>query len=132
MSGAVTTPGNRTEKTMRAKSNLLKRFNLIWVVQSPLAKIFRFPCTPNQWFFRAVSTRQEGRIAIVTDAGRDVVDATASARMMVAGRGRTRERFTSRKTNDACCVRQNRVVLTPVAGAKLSGGEINSTELDQP
>jgi hypothetical protein len=110
----------------------MKRFNLIWVVQSPLAKIFRFPFTPNQWLFRAVSTREEGRIAIVTDAGRDAVDAAASARKMVAGRGRTRERFTSRKTNDARCVRQNRVVLTPVAGVKLSGGEVNSTELDQP
>jgi hypothetical protein len=85
MSGAVTTPDNRTDKTMREKFNLLNRFNLIWVVQSPLAKIFRFPCTPNQWFFRAVSTRQEGRIAIVTDAGRDVVDATASTRKVVAG-----------------------------------------------
>ena len=31
-----------------------------------------------------------------------------------------------------CCVRQNRVVLAPVAGVKLSGGEVNSTELDQP
>jgi hypothetical protein len=79
-------PDNRTEKTVREKCNLLSRFNLIWVVQSPLAKIFRFPFTPNQWLFRAVSTREEGRIAIVTDAGRDVVDAAASARKMVAGR----------------------------------------------
>jgi len=52
------------------------------------------------------------------NAGWDVVDAGASARKVAAGRGQTRERFTARKTNGAIRVRQNRVVLTPVAGAK--------------
>src|SRR5882672_12236158 len=33
---------------------------------------------------------------------------------------------------DGRCVRQNRVVLTPVAGAKMSGGEVSPTGLDQP
>jgi hypothetical protein len=47
------------------------------------------------------------------------VDAAASARKVIAGRV-FRERFTARKTNGASCVRQNRVVPTPVAGAKLS------------
>ena len=81
---------------------------------------------------RPVLSRQEGRIAIVTNAGWDAVDAAASARKVIAGRDRTRERYTARKTNDVCCVRQNRVVPTPVAGAKSGGGEVNSTELDQP
>ena len=31
-----------------------------------------------------------------------------------------------------CCVRQNRVVLAPVAGVKLRGGEIDPTGIDQP
>ena len=68
-----------------------------------------------------VPFRQEGRIAIVTNAGRDVVDARASARQGVAGRvlkgpvSGSRRRAT---TNDVSSVRQNRVVLTPVAGAK--------------
>src|SRR6185437_734362 len=67
----------------------------------------------------AVPFRQEGRIAIVTNAGWDVVDARASARMAVAGRVEPRERFSkARRTNDVSSVRQNRVVLTPVAGAK--------------
>src|SRR6266536_2004633 len=35
---------------------------------------------------RPVLSRQEGRIAIVTNAGRDAVDAAASARKVVAGR----------------------------------------------
>jgi hypothetical protein len=42
------------------------------------AKIIRFPLPPNQWLFPRVSSRQEGRIAIVTNARRDVVDAAAS------------------------------------------------------
>ena len=35
----------------------------------------------------------------------------------------------ARRTNDADCVRQNRVVLAPVAGVKLRGGEVNPTGL---
>jgi hypothetical protein len=42
------------------------------------AKIFRFPFDPNQRLFPRVRSRQEGRIAIVTNARRDVVDAAAS------------------------------------------------------
>jgi hypothetical protein len=52
------------------------------------------------------------------NAGWDVVDASASARKAIAGRGQTRERFAAREANGASRVRQNRVVLTPVAGAK--------------
>jgi hypothetical protein len=68
---------------------------------------------------RPVLSRHEGRIAIVTNAGWDAVDATASARNGVAGR-LTRERSTGAQDDGAFSVRQNRVVPTPVAGAKLS------------
>jgi hypothetical protein len=47
------------------------------------------------------------------------VDAAASARNGVAGR-LTRERSTGAQDDGADRVRQNRVVPTPVAGAKLS------------
>ena len=53
-----------------------------------LANIYFFPVTPNQWLFPRVPARQEGRIAIVTNARRDVVDAAASARKVDAGRGK--------------------------------------------
>jgi hypothetical protein len=77
---------------------------------------------------RPVLSRQEGRIAIVTNAGGDAVDAAASARSGVAGRV-SRERSTGVQTNGAIarrslsamtggCVRQKRVVLAPVAGVK--------------
>jgi hypothetical protein len=76
---------------------------------------------------------KRGGSRVVTNAGRDAVDATASARK---GKRRAdlliRERFAARRTNGAIRVRQNRVVLTPVAGAKLSGGDIDPTGLDQP
>jgi len=80
--GAITRAGNRT---MREKSNLLNGFNLIWVVQ-PSSRIYSASPSPQiSGFFRTVSSRQEGRFAIVTNARRDAVDATASARRMVAG-----------------------------------------------
>jgi hypothetical protein len=63
--------------------------------------------------------RHQGRSRVVTNAGRDAVDAAASARNGVAGRV-SRERSTGVQTNGARRVRQNRVVPTPVAGAKLS------------
>jgi hypothetical protein len=40
----------RASKThFHVKYNLLKRFNLIWAVQSPAAKIFCFPSTGDRW-----------------------------------------------------------------------------------
>src|ERR1700675_5106672 len=58
-------------------------------------EIFRLSRRANQWFDSARLTRQEGRLAIVTNARWDAVDAKAA----------TDER--------GGCVRRNRVVLTP-------------------
>jgi hypothetical protein len=61
----------------------------------------------------------EGRIAIVTNAGGDAVD--AKRRRATVSQGEfTRERSTGAQDDGAFSVRQNRVVPTPVAGAKLS------------
>jgi len=46
-------------------------------VQPPFAKIFRFPRRANHLYKFAPSRPTEGRLAIVTDAGRDAVDADA-------------------------------------------------------
>jgi len=43
----------------------------------PFAKIFLFSRTPNQNYMIRRLVPLEGRIAIVTDAGRDAVDADA-------------------------------------------------------
>jgi hypothetical protein len=50
------------------------------------SKIFRFRCNPNHRYHFGHPPRQEGRIAIVTDAGLDAVDAAASGAIVVAGR----------------------------------------------
>ena len=48
---------------------------LIWVVcPASSAKILRFPPDPNHRLIHAVPSHLEGRLAIVTDAGRDAVD----------------------------------------------------------
>ena len=77
-----------SKNPLRVKFDLLKYFNVIWVVQSPLAKIFWFPSTPNRWLFprRPNPTKRADR-ASSRNAGRDVVDARASVRKVVAGRG---------------------------------------------
>jgi hypothetical protein len=50
------------------------------------AKIFPFSLTPNHFYNFSRPTPQEGRIAIVTDAGRDAVDAAALGVQRDAGR----------------------------------------------
>jgi hypothetical protein len=70
---------------VREKSNLLNGFNLIWVGQLSLQIYTSFPSPQISGYFRAVPSRQEGRIAIVTNARRDAVDAMASARRVAAG-----------------------------------------------
>jgi hypothetical protein len=55
---------------------LLRRFNLIWPVQSRLQKDSALPLTQIK-SISLLSRPTEGRLAIVTDAGRDAVDAAA-------------------------------------------------------
>jgi hypothetical protein len=52
---------------LRAKAILLKRFKLPWVVQSPLAEIFRFTSTLDRWLFVRCPVLTKGRFAIVTN-----------------------------------------------------------------
>jgi hypothetical protein len=63
------------ERRLRAAPNLSKQFNAILPVQSLLKKYFRFLPTQITSLIAAVSSHLEGRLAIVTDAGRDAVDA---------------------------------------------------------
>src|ERR1700682_5983219 len=79
----------------------------------------------------AIPFRQEGRSRVVTNAGWDVVDARASARNAVAGRVEPRERLTGVQDERRFSVRQNRVVLTPVAGAKSAVANSNPTGVEQ-
>jgi hypothetical protein len=68
---------------------------------------------------------------IVTNAGRDAVDAAASARKVIAGRV-SRERSTSAQDERRQSVRQNRVVPAPVAGVKSAEAKSARPGLDKP
>ena len=61
---------------MRAKSNLLKRINVIWGVQITIEKYFLSRQTQIKPKM-APSRLPEGRFAIVTSVRRDAVDADA-------------------------------------------------------
>ena len=98
---------------------------------------------------RPVLSRQEGRFAVVTNAGWDAVDAAALARRFVR-RAVFRERATARRRTalqrlrqsladstwsaknlgGGRCVRRSRVVLASVADAKPCGGEVIPTGFD--
>ena len=64
-------------RRVRAKRKFSFGFNAILPVQSPFAKTFLFAPYPNHFHIPTHPTPLEGRIAIVTDAGRDAVDADA-------------------------------------------------------
>src|SRR5439155_11551028 len=97
---------------------------------APFAKIFRFRPEANQFTDLPRLVPLEGRIAIVTSAGRDAVDARASgdvrgwqggstrpvSRRMA--RGRTALSPSKPLAEMGARGRQSRVVLAPVAGVK--------------
>src|SRR3954454_14660238 len=68
----------RSNFALRAECNLFNRINLIWAVQSCLQKHFHSSFTQIK-IIRAPSRSTEGRLAIVTNAGRDAVDADGAA-----------------------------------------------------
>jgi hypothetical protein len=105
--------------TMGSPVKLLERANQQLGVQPSSEKYFASQLTQIISRNLAVQSRKRGVSRSSRNAGWDVVDARASARKVIAGRV-SRERWSARKTNGAICVRQNRVVPTPVAGAKLS------------
>ena len=75
----------------------------------------------------------EGRSRVVTNAGRDAVDARASgAQIAIAGRDEPRERSASVRDDRRFSGRQSRVVLAPVAGVKLAEAKSSSTGFDEP
>jgi hypothetical protein len=99
----------------------------------PSQKIFRFAADPNHTYIHCRLVPHEGRIAIVTDAGRDAVDAAALGVQGSAGRIALRERRAGMQDDGAVSpsselgatsraddlaemgvrVRRSRVVLTP-------------------
>ena len=79
--------------------------------QSAPLKIFHFTEIRKWRICRATRPKEEGRIAIVTNAGRVAVDAGPIGAKGFAGRATVSE--TVAHTTGVICVRQNRVVLAP-------------------
>jgi hypothetical protein len=100
--------------------------------QAPESKIFLFSSDPNQ-FTDSLSRPTRGAIARRHERGagcggrESVRRATA-----IAGRDEPRERCAACRMIGAFCVRQNRVVLAPIAGVKLAEAKSGSTGFDQP
>jgi hypothetical protein len=76
-------PGSDRNR-IRVKLNLLKRFNLIWAVQSLPAKIFRFPSALNAGYFCTVPACQRGASRSSRTLERDAMDAGGAADERVA------------------------------------------------
>jgi hypothetical protein len=89
-------------------------------LSSPFAKNISLNPSGKSALSLATSHPGKGRFAIVTNAGWDAVDAAASGAQACSQGGLAVSEQQARRTNGVCCVRQNRVVPTPVAGAKLS------------
>ena len=85
-----------------------------------LAKICRFPSIRIEGYFCAVPFRQEGRIARRHERGTGCGGRESAGAIAIAGRVRLVSDPAACRTNDVSRVRQNRVVPTPVAGAKLA------------
>jgi hypothetical protein len=79
--------------------------------QSASLKIFHFTEIRNCVYFAATRPKEEGRIAIVTNAGRAAVDASHIGAKDFAGRATVSGGLA--RTTGVIGVRQNRVVLTP-------------------
>jgi hypothetical protein len=75
------------------------------------AKIFVFTEFRNWRIVRALRPKEEGRIAIVTNAGRTAVDVSHIGAKCIAGRATVSEGVAH--TTGVIGVRQNRVVLAP-------------------
>ena len=83
-------------------------------VQPPLQKYFASPVGQIISTNSRHPTPPQGRIAIVTDAGWDAVDAAASCARWDRGAGSFDPVSDQQHADERCCRgRQNRVVLTP-------------------
>ncbi len=102
-------------------------------VQSLREKYSASPLTQIKSTTPAVPFRQEGRIARRHERGAGCGGRESVRRAMaIAGRDEPRERSASVQDDRRFSGRQSRVVLTPVAGAKLAEAKSDPTGFDEP
>jgi hypothetical protein len=99
-------------------------------VSSPLCKNISVFTPPKSHLELRASHPTRGALAIVTNAGRDAVDAAASCARWGRRAGRkTCERFPCTRTRGDCCERRSRVVLTPRRWRQVRGWQVGPTGL---
>ena len=92
--------------------------------------IFRFTGTPNQWLNSGRPVPARGAVARRHERGMGCGGReSVGAQMRSQGGLNPVSDWQARRTNDVFCVRQNRVVLTPVAGAKSAVANSDPTGL---
>ncbi len=126
--------GERAHRYRRGieQSELLNRINLICPVQPHLKKYFRSGLTQISNISPAVPSHR-GAIARRHERGTGCGGRESVRRAMaIAGRGEPRDRSASVQDDRRLSGRQSRVVLTPVAGAKLAEAKSSSTGFDEP
>ena len=111
-------PSERLPVSLHTNGNLLNNFRPIWVIQPPAQKYSALHRPQISGYFRAVPSRQEGRIARRHERGTGCggrrqrqARSVFAGRLSVSGHGAQDDR--------RCGVRQNRVVLASVADVKL-------------
>jgi len=87
--------------------------SLLTGVSSPICKNISISAHPKSLLQPSPSHPTEGRIAIVTDAGRDAVDAAAFCARWDCRAGDEPVSDQQHADERCCCGRRNRVVLTP-------------------
>jgi hypothetical protein len=90
-----------------AKTRNSRTISVCFYLSSPVRKNISIPTAPKSLLYPQPSRPTEGRIAIVTDAGRDVVDADALSARGIAGRvsreqSQARGREMRRRTVKSC------------------------------
>src|ERR1700674_5179511 len=100
---------------------------------APFAKIFSFSPDPNHFYIHPCLVPTRGAIARRHERGAGC-GGRESVRhaMAIAGRDEPRERSAGVQDDRRLSGRQSRVVLAPVAGAKLAEAKSSSTGFDQP
>jgi hypothetical protein len=103
------------------------------VCPAPFAKIFPFPPDPNHFYIHHRLVPIRGAIARRHERGTGCGGRESARRAMaIAGRDEPRERSASARDDRRFSGRQSRVVLTPVAGAKLAEAKSSPTGFDEP
>jgi hypothetical protein len=100
-------------------------------VQWVSEKYFASPFGRNSFIDSNRPTPLQGRIAIVTDAGRDAVDAAASCAQRDCRAGDEPVSDQQHADERCCCVRRSRVVLTPRRWRQVCGCSVDPTGLRQ-